>query len=306
MMKPQHTSSGSILGTILLRLVIPLWVLLGAGVKLYTRDPKLLPEPILELIQGSGQILGVSDLGWWLGICLRTLIGTEIALALFMIFSPRMARTAASFILAIFLAVLITTMAMAARRSGISAIWSSSCGCFGSASPPPIIMFVIDGLLLAGVIFFRPIPDKPRHGPGLIAIAGILVGFGLAFSIPDRTISVSQAGATATTDDPLGDMPTQLAPNYFTEFSDWVGTPLASHPLARIISRPVPDWVATGRFHLVFYRADCEHCHDLMENFFAGPLDTPAIAVQVPDHDPNNELEMPCDGCLQHTLPEGP
>ena len=303
----QHTPSGSILGTILLRIVVPLWVLLGAGIKLSTRDPKLLPEPILELVRSSGQMFGVSDLGWWLGVSLRTLIGAEIALALFMIFSPRLARIAATFTLTVFLAVLVATMAMAARRDGITAIWSSSCGCFGSSSPPPIVMFVADALLLLGVIIFKPIPENTRRGVGGIVLGGLCVGFGLAFLVPDRTVTVTPNPATVQeTGDPLGELPTELAPNYFTEFSDWVGTPLKSHPLARIISRPIPEWVATDRFHLLFYRADCESCHALMENFFAGPLDTPTIAVQVPDHDPNNELEMPCDECLLHTLPEGP
>ena len=305
----KQTSRGSIFGTILLRMVIPIWVLTGAGVKLYTLNPKLLPEPILNLIQGTGQMLDVSDLGWWLGMCLRFLIGTEIALALFMIFSPRVARTAASFTLGVFLAVLIATMAQAASRDGISAIWSSSCGCFGSVSPPPIIMFIADGLLLAGIIFFPPIPEKPKNGPGLILIGGLCLGFGLAFIVPDRTITIENtpdpSKSTADTD-AFPPMPTTLNPNYFTTFTDWVGTPLSSHPLAQIISRPLPDWIGTDRFHVVFYRADCEHCHELMENFFAGPLETPVIAVQVPDHDPNNEMAMPCDECLLHTLPEGP
>ena len=115
-MMTKQTSRGSLFGTILLRLVIPIWVLTGAGVKLYTLNAKLLPEPILDLIQGTGQMLDVSDLGWWLGMCLRFLIGTEIALALFMLFSPRIARTAASFTLGVFLAVLIATMAQTAQR----------------------------------------------------------------------------------------------------------------------------------------------------------------------------------------------
>lgn len=301
----ERPNRGAPIGTILIRLIVPCWVLVGAGIKLYTRNPNLLPEPLLEVIRSMGNLFGVEDPGWWLGISFRTLIGAEIALALIMLFAPRLARAAASFVLAIFIAVLVATMAMAARRDGISAIWSGSCGCFGSASPPPIIMFAIDAILLVGVIVFRPIREHPKGSPWLTVLGAILVGFSVAFLVPDKTITYDPSSNSIDTSK-FGPMPTALEPNYFTTFSNWVGSPLASHPLAKIISRPLPDWINTGRFHLVYYREDCEHCHDLLENFFAGPLDTPTIAVKVPDHDPNNAMSMPCDECLMHELPSGP
>lgn len=315
-------SNGHLIGTILVRIVIPLWVVAGASVKLWTFNPALLPEPILDLVRESASLFGVSNLGWWLGMWLRFFVATEVAAALIMFASPRLARFVASFILAVFLAVLVATMAKSAQRDGISAIWSGSCGCFGSASPPPIGMFLIDGILLLGVIFIRPI-----HEPGVPLRAGMVlaacaIGAGVGFGRPTPVIklipapipaaaqpatSTSEvAGASAPLITGWGDAPTDLEPFYFTEFSEWVGLPLSSQPLARLISRPLPDWIDQSRFHLVFHRADCEHCHALLEDFFSGPLETPVIAVEIPDSDPGTALPMPCEACLLHELPSGP
>jgi hypothetical protein len=164
--------------------------------------------------------------------------------------------------------------------------------------------------MLLGIIFFKPIVEQPRGQSWPLAAGGLCLGFGLAFGIPDKVITLEPAPKVAETnpssDTSFGKMPSTLDPNYFTTFSEWTGTPLASHPLAQLISRPLPEWIDTDRFHLVFYRADCEHCHDLLETYFAGPLATPTIALQIPDHQPGAELEMTCDECLLHTLPEGP
>ena len=315
---------GYLIGTILVRIVIPLWVVAGASVKLWTFNPALLPEPILDLVKESASLFGVSNLGWWLAMWLRFFVATEIAAALIMLASPRLARFVASFILAVFLAVLVATMAKSAQRDGISAIWSGSCGCFGSASPPPIGMFLIDGVLLLGVIFIRPIhePGVPLRA-GMVLAAGA-IGAGLGFGRPTPVITLTPAPALVPTTADManpssgsgedsapvatgwGDPPTDLEPFYFTEFSDWVGQPLSSQPLARLISRPLPDWIDQARFHLVFHRADCEHCHTLLEDFFSGPLGTPVIAVEIPDSDPAAALPMPCEACLLHELPSGP
>jgi hypothetical protein len=310
---------GSIIGTLLVRILIPLWVLAGASVKLYTLNPKLLPEPVLLVVRDSARLFEVTDLNWWLGFSLRSMIGVEIMLALVMFASPRLARFAASFILTVFLAVLVATMAMAANRDGISAIWSGSCGCFGSVSPPPLGMFAIDALLLLGVIFLRPIREAATPARLGSVLAAAAIGFGLAFSVPSPKITIaipatpavdettSPAGPGAVTEAAgWGAAATELEPFYVADFASWVGSPLPSQPLAKLISRPLPDWIDTDRFHLVLYREDCEHCHTLLEDHFLGPLEIPTIAVAVPDIDPANALPMPCEECLLHTLPEGP
>ena len=311
-------STGGLPGTILVRLIVPLWVLAGAMVKLVTFNPALLPEPILDLVRQSAGLLGIENLNWWLGTSLRFFVAVEIIAAIVMVAVPRLARFTASFLLMVFLAVLMATMVMSARRDGVSAIWSGSCGCFGSASPPPIGMFAIDLALLLGVVFLRP----RRSGfegwrPGVVAIA-VIAGIGIAFGRPQPviTIEVEDTEPTPTTDAVVeleaspspgwGDIPTEVEAFYAPEFGNWVGRKLSEDPLARLISRPLPTWIDTARFHVVLYRADCDHCHQLLEDHFSGPLDTPVLAVQVPDTDPDSALPMPCEECLLHTLPEGP
>lgn len=309
------TAQGHPIGTILVRFVVPLWIVAGASVKLWTFNPALLPEPILDLVKDSAGLFGIKNLGWWLEMWLRFFIATEFAAALAMLASPRLARFLASFILAVFLAVLVATMAKSAQREGISAIWSGSCGCFGSASPPPIAMFLIDALLLLGVIFIRPVrePGTPlRLGAVISAVAvGAILGFGRPRPVitlapqPPATAASTDAEASATPSDGWGDVPSSLEPFYFTEFAEWVGQPLSGQPIARLISRPLPEWIDRDRCHLVFYRADCEHCHTLLEDHFSGPLETPVLAIEIPDSDPAQALAMPCDSCLLHQLPPG-
>ncbi len=309
---PPARGKSGLVGSVLVRIIVPAWVLAGAAVKFWTFNPALLPEPILDLVRSTAGPLGISNLGWWLEMWLRFFIGAEFAAVMIMFTSPRLARMVASFLLIVFLTVLAATMMKSAARDGISAIWSGSCGCFGSASPPPIAMFLIDAAMLAGVVLLKPLAT-PGVGLRPIPVAlSIILGFGVAFGRPTPVITLEPTPATTPTrTSPLepidatgwGDLPTTLEPFYFTEFSEWVGTPLSSQPIARLISRPLPDWVDQDRFHLVFHRADCEHCHALLENFFSGPLSTPVVAVEIPDGDSDAALGMPCEECLLHQLP---
>ena len=62
-------------------------------------------------------------------------------------------------------------------QKGVASLLSGECGCFGSAGPPPVYMLLIDGLLLIGVLVFRP----ARCGAGariapLAAGLSILIG----------------------------------------------------------------------------------------------------------------------------------
>jgi hypothetical protein len=312
------TVSGGLPGTLLLRVVVPLWVLAGATVKLVTFNPALLPEPILDLVRQSGSLLGIENLNWWLGTWLRFFVAVEIVAAIVMIAVPRLARFTASFLLMVFLAVLMATMVMSAQRDGVSAIWSGSCGCFGSASPPPIGMFAMDLGLLLGVVFLQPRRTGSEGWRFGVVACAVIAGFGIAFGRPQPviTIEVEDTDSESMASDVVefeaspvpgwGDIPTEVEPFYAPEFGDWVGKPLSADPLARLISRPLPTWIDTDRFHVVLYRADCDHCHTLLEDHFSGPLETPVLAVEVPDTDPASALPMPCEECLLHALPEGP
>ena len=47
--------------------------------------------------------------------------------------------------------------------------------------------------------------------------------------------------------------------------------------------RGLPDDLDQGQQYMLFYRKDCEHCHELMEFFFAEELPLPTTAVAVPE-----------------------
>ncbi len=73
---------------------------------------------------------------------------------------------------------------------------------------------------------------------------------------------------------------------------------------------PLPPNFDTGRGYLVFYRKDCDHCHELLDRFFTGPLKIPTLAIATPERsgfpDPLDELPMPCTECVMRSLPIGP
>ena len=63
-----------------------------------------------------------------------------------------------------------------------------------------------------------------------------------------------------------------------------------------------------GVEYLLFYRKDCEHCHELMEAWFFGPLLAPTIAIAVPDRNgfPTENLQaFDCPECSLAEMPKG-
>lgn len=118
--------------------------------------------------------------------------------------------------------------------------------------------------------------------------------------------AVADGGGAAAPVDPWGPMPKTVDPNYFTEFEAWVGKPLASQPLARIMTRPIPEYLKNGRGFVMFYRADCEHCHHLLEQWFTESLPAPTVAVEVPDTDAANAMPFPSDLVDRRKFPKGP
>lgn len=150
--------------------------------------------------------------------------------------------------------------------------------------------------------------------PTRLALASLLVA-ALAGCEPSTSPSTGETGGTTTAGtggdvaapaDPWGPMPKTVDPNYFTDFEAWVGKPLASQPLARIMTRPIPEYLKTGRGFVMFYRADCEHCHHLLEQWFTESVPAPTVAVEVPDTDPAAAIEFPSDLVDRRKFPKGP
>jgi hypothetical protein len=117
--------------------------------------------------------------------------------------------------------------------------------------------------------------------------------------------TTSSSGETVVVD-PWGPMPKTVEPNYFTDFEEWIGKPLASQPLARIMTRPIPEYLKTGRGYVMYYRADCEHCHHMLEQWFTESVPGPTVAVEVPDTNPADAMPFPSTLVERRKFPKGP
>ena len=234
--------SGSLAGTILCRVVVPCWLLAGAVFKLMEMDWKLLPPPVRSVSGTIGELFG-RDPEAWLDFTMRVIIGSELALAVLMIASARLARPIAVGLLSLFIVILAIVLGQGYdSKIGLSSLFSGDCGCFGSSGPPPIVMMLIDGALLTLVLFFRPTQSASNSmQPGLIGL--VILAFIPAATLPDRKIQVSEAPAQSevTVDEDGWQLPpTTLKANYFPQFADWLGKPIKDQELAQLLPRPLP------------------------------------------------------------------
>jgi hypothetical protein len=319
-----------VIGTALVRFVVPAWLLAGALFKLFSLDPRLLPKPVFELVKSVANGIG-ADFGPFLMLSYRSMVGVELILVGVMLLVPKLARSAAIFILSVFVVVLLAEMwgiyqGRDFAQKGFSA-FLEPCGCFGSASPPALLTFLIDAALLAGVIIFRPgrlgrtMPGYPVSAIALVA--SIVVGTGLAFGKQQKAIELPAdfghdiaiadepaapaAEPTLVVDEvrPWPPAPAKLKPTYFINEKRALGQRLDAQDVALIISRPLPEDINRGRWHLVFYRKDCDHCFEILNKHFSGTLPAPTLAVEIPDSK-GRPYPMPCKECRQHTLAKGP
>ena len=102
----------SVLGLLVCRVIIPLWLLTGALFKISELDWKLLPPPVRATCEWMGSALG-QDPDLWLGASMRFLIGTEFLLVGLMFASTRLARPIAAATMTLFVVILVVVMALA-------------------------------------------------------------------------------------------------------------------------------------------------------------------------------------------------
>ncbi|MFM7052843.1 MAG: MauE/DoxX family redox-associated membrane protein [Planctomycetota bacterium] len=100
--------------------------------------------------------------------------------------------------------------------------------------------------------------------------------------------------------------PAKLESFYIAEFAGTEGKPFAEQPFARLLQGAPPADLLSGRWIVIYYREDCDHCHDLLSAYFTGKLPVRTLLVAIPDTDPANALDNPCDDCVKATLIKGP
>ncbi len=320
---------------VMYRVVVPLWLAAGAAVKLWERNPQLLPKPVtdvtdLVLTRGFG-----IPREQYLDPAMRAMVAVELAVALAMMFGPaRFARAAGVAVLGLFCVILGVLLASGA----------ASCGCFGASGPSPSVMLAIDGALLVALVVMPlgtsrgTAGEQARRFGSLLAVS-LLFGAVVAFAVPERAAvtlepeaaadsidvppanDAGAAGASTPTDASASDVPAApevpvaagprpwpprpatAQPWYAPEFPSWKGTRIDSHELMLLV-RPMPVNLNAGRHHVVLMREDCDHCHELLMLYFGAELPAPTVAIAVPDAT-GERLENPCSACTSATFPGG-
>lgn len=313
------------------RLIVPLWLLAGASYKLWERNPKLLPPPVLNSVLALDPFIWL-DGAAWMDSALRLIVSTEFILVGVMLAMPRLARPVAIAVLALFCTILLAVIVPEFQKGGLAQAWKGSCGCFGASGPNPVIMLGIDAGLLVLALLARPRPATvalPRlFGLGSAGILTLLAVSVVSF-VPDRTAIVIEDAPAAegskaadalpsstAVDPPVMSTPTSAKawparpataqPYYIPDFNNWKGTRLDSQEIALLTSPAPPDGINSGTWIVMLYREDCDHCHEILLNHFAGDLPIPVLAIAIPDTDPSAALEMPCGQCQLRKLVKGP
>jgi hypothetical protein len=301
----QWSTSGTI-GLILVRVLVPLWVLSGALFKITERSPKLLPKNFIQQVEGIGLDLY---------LVLAVLIAIEFAAVAVMLLVPRLARAAAIFMLGAFCLVLLNEM----RAGNLE-----SCGCLGAASPPPWMMLIIDFILLLGVVVFKPHPLRlaSTRTAWTIVTGCVLIGSGFSFGLvlseagPGQVATI-EPGLVATlpnTQDKDATAPAPAAttprlPAYYVlDTSDWVGQKIRDIDLITYLP-DLPDTIDDGRQYLIFFSRTCDHCQMLLEMYFGFGSPVPTTLVAIPESksgfSTEGMLDNPCTDCALLELPVG-
>jgi len=278
------------LSVLLARVVVPLWFGIGAVLKLVDGSPSNLPAVLVRWFGGVGLDLR---------FVLEFSIAVELVAVGAMVLLPGIARVVGIAMLGSFLPVLIGDVAMGA----------SSCGCFGAVQIPPWVTLVTDLFFLGSLLFVAhgvPALKIPRSlstwrvvAVGLWSVLSVALAFGLTSS------GTPVDGSDIDTNPVAARGPDQGY--YLPDYSTWVGQPFLELDIAAWV-RGLPDDLEQGQQYVLFYRMDCEHCHELMEFFFAEELASPTTAVAVPEKAGFPTIGVQpfvCQECRRAELPSG-
>ena len=287
-------AAGSI-AVALARVIVPLWFVVGAVLKLMDLSPTHLPAALIKWCGG----LGID-----LMFVLRFEIAAELIVAGVMVLLPPLSRWIGVAMLTAFVPVLIGDLLLGA----------SSCGCFGAVKVSPWITLVMDVTFLLGLLVLgrreprlaltRDLPTSKVLTAGIWSLFSVVVAFGP--SAPTANVDGGSDGGSAVTGS--GGAAALPADGYYMpQYQDWIGRPFHELDVASWASN-LPDDLVFGTQYIIFYRKDCEHCHELMALYFSGSLEHPTTAIAVPERDgfPTENLQpFDCPECRLAELPAG-
>jgi hypothetical protein len=282
----------STMAILVARVIVPLWILVGAVAKLSSGSASELPAALVKWA-GAANI----DLMF----VLRFGVAVELTVVAVAWLVPSLARMVGIVMLTAFVPILVGDVLMGA----------SSCGCFGAVKVHPGITLVVDVALLGALVFLGRGVESLRLGPtlptwrtvaaGLATVAAFAVAFGL---MGPKT---SADGGTVATDAATGTAPALPADGYYLpDYQSWIGSSYRDLDVFSWVDG-LPTDLGEGPRYVMFYRKDCEHCHELLEIWFSGDLLVPTTAIAVPERGgwPEVDLGMPCADCELAELPAG-
>ena len=293
-----HKPQARIWGTVavaLARVVVPLWLAIGAVLKLMDLSPTHLPAAMIKWC---------GSLGIDLMFVLRFEIAAELIVAAVMVFLPPLARWVGVAMLTAFVPVLIGDIALGA----------STCGCFGAVKVSPWVTLVTDVTFLLGLLILGRREPRLALTPNLptswalVAGAWSLLSVVVAFGVP-APAPIAGAGS----ENPLatagnGVMPALPTDGYYMpQYEEWIGQGFGELDVASWTSN-LPDDIDIGHQYVIFFRKDCEHCHELMDIYFSGSLESPTTAIAVPERygfPTENVQPFVCPDCRVAELPAG-
>jgi len=288
----QQSGVAGTIAVVLAWVIVPLWLFIGAVLKLADLSPTHLPAAIVKWAGWAGLDLM---------FVVRFSIAAELIVVGIMVLVPRLARWTGIVMLASFMPVLVGDLALGA----------SSCGCFGAVAISPWVTLVTDVTFFLGLAVLgrreprleltANLPTWRVLAAGLWGLAGVVLAFGLR--APLQPVPVAEAGdATAETAAPL-----PADGYYLPDYQTWQGRPFTELDVAQWVLG-LPGDIASGSQYVIFYRKDCEHCHELMELYFSASLARPTTAIAVPERagfPTENVQPFPCVECRVAELPAG-
>ncbi len=274
------------IGALLVRLIVPAWIIFGAVQKVLAGSPKSLPRPVLD----AGGIIGFQDHHLLLAI----LVCIEFFFVGLMLFVPKLARISAVIMLGVFLIVLSADMFGYGNYE--------SCGCFGEKSLSPIIMFAIDFALLIGIVVCKPRVSKCHMNKGKRAPIAAALFIILAWLFTFNSIMYAKNNDNVNALDPM--LPSLPSSWYPTNIADWRGKSVDDIEFFGWV-KEWPHDIHEGKQYIIFYSLTCDHCEVLLWEHFEFPT-VPTTLVAIPQStegfDYDSAFENPCNDCSKTEL----
>jgi hypothetical protein len=130
----------------------------------------------------------------------------------------------------------------------------------------------------------------------------------VAFALTAPAANTDAAAGAGVAADPVVGVPALPADGYYMpQYRDWIGQQFSELDVAKWV-RNLPDDLEIGQQYVIFYRKDCEHCHELMAVYFSGSPERLTTAIAVPERQgfPTENLQpFECPACRQAELPAG-